>query len=36
MVLSLNGMIPGIMIGGCGIAVMAAMPAAYGQLLKRE
>jgi len=36
MVLSFNLMIPGIIFGCCGIAVMAAMPAAYERLLKRE
>ena len=36
MVLSFNWMIPGIILGCCGIAVMAAMPAAYELLLKRE
>jgi hypothetical protein len=36
MVLSLNLMIPGVLLGCCGIAVMAAMPAFYEQLLKRE
>ncbi|MBQ8111026.1 MAG: hypothetical protein IJ124_12780 [Clostridia bacterium] len=36
MVLSFNWMIPGIILGCCGIAVMAAMPAAYERLLKRE
>ena len=36
MVLSLNLMVPGIVIGCIGIAVMAAMPALYGSLLKRE
>ena len=36
MVLSFNRMIPGIVLGCCGIAVMAAMPAAYERLLKRE
>ena len=36
MVLSLNLMIPGVLLGCCGIAVMAAMPAAYERLLKRE
>ena len=36
MVLSFNWMIPGIILGCCGIAVMAAMPAAYEKLLKRE
>ena len=36
MVLSFNLMIPGIILGCCGIAVMAAMPAAYERILKRE
>lgn len=36
MVLSFNLMIPGIILGCCGITVMAAMPAAYERLLKRE
>ena len=36
MVLSFNMMIPGIFVGCCGIAVMAAMPAAYERLLSRE
>ena len=36
MVLSFNLMIPGIVLGCCGIAVMTAMPAAYEKLLKRE
>ena len=36
MVLSFNLMVPGIILGCCGIAVMAAMPAFYEQLLKRE
>ena len=36
MVLSFNWMIPGMILGCCGIAVMAAMPAAYERLLKRE
>ena len=36
MVLSLNLMVPGIVVGCIGIAVMAAMPALYGSLLKRE
>ena len=36
MVLSFNLMVPGILLGCCGIAVMAAMPAAYERLLKRE
>lgn len=36
MVLSFNLMIPGIILGCCGIAVMAVMPAFYEQLLKRE
>ena len=35
-VLSFNWMIPGMILGCCGIAVMAAMPAAYERLLKRE
>ena len=36
MVLSFNLMVPSILLGCCGIAVMAAMPAAYERLLKRE
>ena len=36
MVLSFNLMIPGIILGCSGIAVMAAMPAAYERILKRE
>lgn len=36
MVLSLHWMLPGIVIGCIGIAVMAAMPAMYGALLRRE
>ena len=36
MVLSLNWMIPGIIIGCCGIAVMAVMPAAYERILRHE
>ena len=36
MVLSLNIMIPGIIIGCVGIGVMASMPALYGTLLERE
>ena len=36
MVLVWNGMVPGIVIGCCGIAVMASMPAIYERLLRRE
>ena len=36
MVLSLNWMIPGIIIGCCGIAVMAVRPAAYERILRHE
>ena len=36
MVLSLDMMAWGIVTGCCGIAIMAAMPAAYERLLKRE
>lgn len=36
MVLSFNLMVPGILLGCCGIAVMAAMPAAYERILKKE
>ena len=36
MVLEAHLMAPGIVMGCCGIAVMAAMPAFYERLLKRE
>lgn len=36
MVLAWNGMVPGIVIGCCGIAVMASIPAVYERLLRRE
>jgi hypothetical protein len=36
MVLAWNWMVPGIVIGCFGIAVMAAMPAVYERLLRRE
>lgn len=36
LVLTFNLMLPSIVIGGVGIAVMAAMPAFYGELLRRE
>ncbi len=36
MVLAWKWMVPGIVIGCCGIAVMASMPAVYERLLRRE
>ena len=36
MVLAWNWMVPGVVIGCCGIAVMASMPAVYERLLRRE
>ena len=36
MVLAWKWMFPGIVIGCCGIAVMASMPAVYERLLRRE
>ena len=36
MVLAWKWMAPGIIIGCCGIAVMASMPAIYERLLRRE
>ena len=36
MVLAWKWMFPGIVIGCCGIAVMASMPAVYERLLHRE
>ena len=36
MVLAWKWMVPGIVIGCCGIAVMASMPAIYERLLRRE
>lgn len=36
MVLSMNLMVPGIVVGCCGIAIMSAMPAVYERLLRRE
>lgn len=35
-VVRMNLMLPGIVVGCVGIAVMAAMPSLYGTLLKRE
>ena len=36
MVLAMDLMASGVAVGCCGIAVMAAMPAAYERILKRE